>query len=96
MQPWEQLVWDRAAESDTHRDGHRNPYECRELQAMDADLRSRKSRLTDFVSQYAIGDNRAVSLELLVRSRRLLDDSRAQISRVRMRLLMHHSGESVQ
>ena len=96
MQPWEQLVWDRATESDTHTDGPRNPYQSREVQIMHADFQRRKPRLTDFVSQYAIGDNQACSLELLVRSRRLLEDSRAQMLKVRMRLLMHHSEKTVQ
>jgi hypothetical protein len=96
MHPWEQLVWDLAPETDAHLEERRNPYRSRELQMMLADLRRRKLRITDFVSQYAIGDSRACSLELLLRSRRLLDQSRVQILRIRMRLLMYHSGRSVQ
>lgn len=96
MEAWEQLVWDRPPETDAHRDAPRNPNEYREVQAMHADLRTRKLRITDFLSQHAIGDNQACSLELLIRSRRLIEESRAQIVRLRMRLLMRHFGKPVQ
>ena len=94
MQPWEQLVWDRTPETDDHLDRPRDPYEHRDGQALP--LVRPKPRITDFVSQYAIGDNLCVSAELLLRSRQLLTESKLQITRVRMRLLMSHSGKSVQ
>ena len=94
MQDWQQLVWDRPPETDTHRDSPRNPYEPRQRQA--APFSRPKPRITDFVSQYAIGDNLAVSAELLLRSRQLLADAKAQIARVRMRLLLSDTGKSIQ
>ena len=94
MQDWQQLVWDRPPETDTHRDSPRDPYERRHRQA--APLSRPKPHITDFVSQYAIGDNLAVSAELLLRSRQLLADSKAQITRVRMRLLLSDAGKPIQ
>lgn len=96
MDAWAQLLWDRTPESDAHRNGARSPYEGRDTQAVQQLMFHRKLRITDFVSQYAIGDNLAASGELLVRSRQLLADSRAQILKCQMRLVMSRSGKSVQ
>lgn len=95
MDAWAQLLWDRTPESDTHRNGARSPYEGRDQAVQQPPFRHRLP-VTDFVSQYAIGDNLAASGELLVRSRQLLADSRAQILKCQMRLVMSHSGKSVQ
>ncbi len=94
MQPWEQLVWDRSPETDAHCDSPRDPYKNRDRLA--ATVVRPRPRITDFVSQYAIGDNLSVSAELLLRSRQLLAESKQQIIRIRMRLVLSHSGKSIQ
>ncbi len=96
MQDWQQLVWDRPPETDVHRDRPRAPYEERERQLTSTNLGRRNLRISDFVSQYAIGDSIASSLELLVRSRRLIEQSNALALRIRMRLLLSRSGKSAQ
>lgn len=96
MDAWSQLVWKRTPETDAHRDRARDPYEHREADVMHAHFRDRRPRITDFVSQYAIGDNLAASSELLIRSRQLIADSKAQALRVKMRLLVCHTGKSIQ
>lgn len=96
MDAWEQLVWKRTPETDIHRERGRDPYEYREEQLMRADFRDRKPRITDFVSQFAIGNNVAVSNELILRSRQLIADSKTQALRIKMRLLMDHTGKSIQ
>jgi hypothetical protein len=93
MQAWQQLVWNSLPETDVHRESARDPYEQRSLQS--PHLGPPKPRITDFVSQYAIGDRLACSLELLVRSHRLIEDSRATALRIRMRLLLY-AGKSIQ
>jgi hypothetical protein len=92
MDNWAQLLWNRVPETDAHQERARDPYEGRHLQGMDVGFHRRTLRITDFVSQYAIGDNLTMSKELLLRSRLLLDESKAQILKCRMRLLMSHSG----
>lgn len=94
MSDWTQLVWDSPPETDAHRDSPRDPYQNRDRLVTTVDRP--RPRITDFVSQYAIGDNLSVSAELLLRSRQLLTESKQQIMRVRMRLLMSHSGQSIQ
>jgi hypothetical protein len=94
MQTWKQLVWERPPETDAHCDSPRDPYQRRNRQA--TSLLRPSPRLTDFVSQYAIGDHLAVSAELLLHSRQLIADSKAQVIRVRMHLLLSHTGKSVQ
>lgn len=94
MQPWEQLVWDRSPETDAHRDSARDPYENRDRLA--TPVARPKPRITDFVSQYAIGDNLTVSAELLLRSRQLIAESKAKAMRIRMRLVLSHSGKPIQ
>lgn len=96
MNAWAQFVWDRPSETDAHRDQPRYPYQKREADDAEACGRPRHLPKTNFVSQYAIGDNIISSVELLARSRRLLEESRTQILRAQMRLLMCHSCKSTQ
>ncbi len=93
MDAWAKLNWERPPESDSHRDCPRNPYQGRETHSSVVGLATHALRITDFVSCYAIGDNLSVSQELLLRSQRLLAESRTQIQKCRMRLLMCHSTE---
>ena len=96
MNAWAQFVWDRPSETDAHRDQTRYPYQKREADGAQACGRPRHLPKTNFVSQYAIGDKIVSSLELLARSRRLLEESRILIVRTQMRLLMYHSSKSIQ
>ncbi len=96
MDAWAKLNWERTPEDDSHRDYARNPYQGRETQSSVVPLPSHALRITDFVSRYALGDNLSVSQELLLRSQRLLAESRTQIRKCRMRLLMSHLTESSQ
>ena len=96
MDAWAQFVWNGAPETDAHRDGPRSPYAEREAYQTEVSVRRRQPPITEFISQYAIGDSLAASGELLVRSRQLLADSRQQILRCQMRLLLCHSGKTLQ
>ncbi len=94
MNAWIKLMWDRPPESDAHRQGARDPYEQREIHETQQDLSSRELRCTDFVSRQAIGNPLASSRELLNRSQGLIEQSRNQILKCRLLLLMSNPFKS--
>lgn len=96
MEAWHKLNWDRPSQTDESRVGHRHPLQVREAQALAAAVGRPVLRITDFVSQYAIGDNLTISSELLLRSQRLLFESRVKIAVGRMRLLCSQSHRPIQ